>query len=55
MNKKEQLQMDTLRAQLKAEQEYSQRQAEIHRKTFYSLVDCEIKLERIRKIMQGEE
>ena len=55
MSQKEQLQMDTLRSQLEAERKLSEQAIKAYREHLYELVDCRIKLERIKKIMQGEE
>jgi len=55
MSQKEQLQMDTLRSQLEAERKHNEQAIKAYRENLYELVDCRIKLERIKKIMQGEE
>jgi len=55
MTKKEQLQMDTLRAQLAAEQGRSEKAMNAYRENLYELVECKIKLERIQRVMEGNE
>jgi site-specific recombinase XerC len=55
MTKKEQLQMDTLRSQLEAERKHSEQATKAYRENLYELVDCKIKLDRIRKVMEGQE
>ena len=55
MTKKEILQMDTLRAQLAAEQERSEKAMTAYRDTLYELVDCRIKIERMWKVLRGDE
>ena len=55
MTKKEILQMDTLRAQLAAERERSEKAMTAYRENLYELVDCKIKIERMWKVLQGNE
>jgi len=55
MTKKEQLQMDTLRAQLAAEQERCKKSIDAYRENLYELVDLRIKLERIQNVLRGDE
>lgn len=55
MTKKEQLLLDTLRAQLKAEQDRSEKAIENYRENLYELVDLKIKLDRIQKVLEGLE
>jgi hypothetical protein len=55
MTKKELLQMDTLRAQLAAERQRSEKSISAYHENLYELVECKIKLERIRKVMEGQE
>jgi hypothetical protein len=55
MTKKELLQMDTLRAQLAAEQERSEKAIKAYRENLYELVDCKLKLARIQRVMEGQE
>lgn len=55
MNKKEKLQMDTLKAQLEAEKERSEKAMKAYRENLYELVDVRIKLSRIEAVLAGEE
>ena len=55
MNKKEKLQLDTLKAQLAAEQERSEKAIKAYRENLYELVDLQIKIQRIQAVLRGEE
>lgn len=55
MTKKEQLLIDTLRAQLIAEQGRSEKAISAYRENLYELVDCKLKLDRIQKVLEGQE
>jgi len=55
MTKKEKLQLDTLKAQLEAEKEKSEKAFDAYGHALYELVDCKIKLSRIEAVMRGEE
>jgi hypothetical protein len=55
MTQKELLQMDTLRSQLAAERKHGEQVTKAYRENLYELVDCKIKLDRIMKVLQGDE
>lgn len=55
MTKKEQLLIDTLRAQLAAEQQRSEKAIDAYRENLYKLVECKLKLDRIQKVMNNQE
>ena len=55
MTKKEKLQLDTLKAQLEAEQERSEKAMKAYRDNLYELVDLRIKLDRIQAVLLGNE
>lgn len=55
MNKKERLEMDTLKAKLDAESQRAELGFKAYRTALYELVDLQIKIDRIKKVMAGEE
>lgn len=55
MNKAERLKMERLERLLEAEKERSEKAWIAYREVLYKLVDAEMKLERIDKVMRGEE
>jgi len=55
MTKKEKLQLDTLKAQLEAEQQRSEKAMDAYRAMLYEMVDLKVKLSRIEAVMRGEE
>jgi len=55
MTKKEKLQFDTLKAQLEAEKEKSEKAIDAYRAMLYEMVDLKVKLSRIEAVMRGEE
>jgi site-specific recombinase XerC len=55
LNKKEQLQFERLTRLLEAERRHSESAFVKYREALYELVDLKMKLERIQKVMNGEE
>jgi len=55
MTKKEQLQLDTLKAQIEAEKERSEKAMQAYKDMLYELVDLKVKLSRIEAVLRGEE
>lgn len=55
MTKKEKLQLDTLKAQLAAEQERSEKAIKAYRENLYELVELQIKINRIQSVLLGNE
>ncbi len=55
MTKKERLQMERLERLLDVERERAEKAWENYRSALYELVDVKIKLERIEKVLRGED
>jgi hypothetical protein len=55
MTKKEQAQMERLGRLLDAERERAEKAWENYRSALYELVDVKMKLERIEKVLRGED
>lgn len=55
MTKKERLQMERLERLLEAERERTEQAWENYRSALYELVDVKMKLERIEKVLRGED
>jgi len=55
ITKKEKLQFDTLKAQLEAEQQRSEKAIQSYRDALYELVEYRIQFKRIEAVMRGEE
>ena len=55
MTKKERMQMERLERLLEAERERTEQAWENYRSALYELVDVKMKLERIEKVLRGED